>query len=235
MRMQVCLSCNGIFEFRWAGLLSGSFWSPSPSPAPDELLMTFSRESHLKAYSTVVMAEPEVDEWAPVRISKTRLANAKQKEAFRLFAPIKIEFKAESAFLKWTLYALHISFAGMLVLSTLDWNSQWRYAGLAFLALGTILMLRGVYIYRLRAAIALELSEALCNNDNCENASWNVNQVGHQESPVSSDLAGGTFMVLAHAALLICYLYYCISNNVAPIFHILNLFQTLTDPRDFAG
>jgi hypothetical protein len=188
--------------------------------------MTFSRESNF------IVQMAEVDEWAPVRISKTRLANAKQKEAFRLFAPIKIEFKAESAFLKWTLYALHISFAGMLVLSTLDWNSQWRYAGLAFLALGTLLMLRGVYIFRLRAAIALELSVALSTNENCENASWN--QDGHQESSVSSDLAGGTFMVVAHAVLLICYLYYCISNNVAPIFHILNLFQTLTEPRESA-
>ena len=80
----------------------------------------------------------EVDEWAPVRISKARLANDKQKQAFRRFAPIKIEFKSESAFLKWTLYSLHISFAGMLVLSMLDWNSQWRYAGLAFLALVTV-------------------------------------------------------------------------------------------------
>jgi hypothetical protein len=84
----------------------------------------------------VSRASMEVDEWAPVRISKARLAKDKEKQASRLFAPIKIEFKSEAAFLKWTLYSLHISFAGMLVLSTLDWNSQWRYAGLAFLALG---------------------------------------------------------------------------------------------------
>jgi hypothetical protein len=96
-------------------------------------------------------------------------------------------------------------------------------------------MLRGVYIYRLRAAIALELSVALIMScsDNCENASWN--RAEHQESSVTSDQAGGAIMVLAHGALLVCYLYYCIANNVAPIFHILQLFQTLPGPNDLAG